>query len=76
MDISPYFENDETCDGYNCPGKETCARWVGNVAITYVKDGVEHLCGFPIHNTRKWPCRFWLAIPNERYPGKNDVRTI
>lgn len=77
MTFGDPFEADEPCDGMNCDRKETCARWIARCAITWVADGKTHIIGLPMHNAKAWTaakkCPFWLAIPNEKYPGKNDV---
>lgn len=75
MTFGDPFEDDEPCDGMDCALRETCARWVGRCAITWQVNGETHVIGIPMHNTKPKAdkCRFWLAIPNDKYPDKDDV---
>lgn len=73
------FEDDAPCDAMDCAIKQTCARWVVRCALTWITvDGETHVIGLPWHNRRPIPpngkCRYWLAIPNDKYPP-NDVYT-
>lgn len=78
--IARRFEDGDPCDGFNCRYKITCARWIVRCALTWHDpDGKPHVIGLPLHNAKPWPqgrkCPFWLAIPNDKYPAKDDVHT-
>lgn len=64
-----HFGAYELCDGSHCPRRRTCARWASRPDIDLMR------CTPYLYFNTAVPyggCRYWLPIPDEHYPSKND----